>query len=166
MSIFGFGKRSRSRRSRRVNRRRNRRSNRRRSRRSNLRRHSRKGSLAHWKSFAHSKSFAVHMTIGNKIYFIKNNKTKVFKIKKNKDGRRYYVSGKRKHFLDSKVHRRSHRRSFGYMKNTLLNYMGNFQPSAKMSLAQSTTGMSAPQMIGHMNQVPLSSRSNFYTNIV
>jgi len=51
------------------------------------------------------------------------------------------------------------------MKNSLLNYMGNFRPSSQMSLAQSTTGMSAPQMVGHMRGVPLSLRSNFYTNI-
>jgi hypothetical protein len=51
------------------------------------------------------------------------------------------------------------------MKDTLLNFMGNFQPPAQMSLAQSTTGMSAPQMIGHLKGIPLSVRSNFYTNI-
>ncbi len=52
------------------------------------------------------------------------------------------------------------------MKDSLLNIMGNFQPSAQMGFAQSTTGMSAPQMINHMRGVPLSVRSNFYTNIV
>lgn len=51
------------------------------------------------------------------------------------------------------------------MKDSLLDIMGNFQPSSMMSLAQSTTGMSAPQMINHMKGVPLSVRSNFYTNI-
>lgn len=157
MSVFGFGKRSRRRRSRRSKRR---------SRRS--RRRSR-GSFER---------------VGNKIHIAGRKGKKVLKIKKDKDGREYYVSGKRKtkHFLEggksrrrsrrsrrgsrkSRRGRRSRRRHFGYMKDTLLNFMGNFQP-AQMSLAQSTTGMSAPQMIGHMKGVPLSVRSNFYTNIV
>ena len=51
------------------------------------------------------------------------------------------------------------------MKNTLLNFMGNFNPPAQMSLAQSTTGMPANQMINHMNNVSKSDRSNFYTEI-
>jgi hypothetical protein len=181
MSLFGFGKRSRKRRSRRSSRR-SRRVSRRRSRRS--RRGSRRGSFER---------------VGNKVHIVgKKGKTKVLKIKKDKDGREFYVSGKRKtkHFLEGgkvgkrsrrgsrrsrrvsrrrsrrsrrsrRVSRRRSRRSrrFGYMKNTLLNFMGNFQP-AEMSLAQSTTGMSAPQMIRHMKGVPLSVRSNFYTNIV
>lgn len=142
MSLFGFGKRSRRRS----------RKSKRRSRRS---RRSRKSSFER---------------VGNKIHISgRKGKTKVLKIKKNKDGREYYVSGKRKtkHFLDSRKTRKSRksRRRFGYMKNTLLNYMGNFQPPAMMSLAQSTTGYSAPQMIGHMDDVALSNRSNFYTNI-
>ena len=60
--------------------------------------------------------------------------------------------------------KRSRRRRFGYMKNGLLSYMGNFQP-ALMSLAQSTTGMSAPQMSGHVGGIPKSLLSNFYTEI-
>ena len=47
------------------------------------------------------------------------------------------------------------------MKNGLLSYMGNFQP-ALMSLAQSTTGMSAPQMSGHVGGIPKSLLSNFF----
>jgi len=162
MSLFGFGKRSRrrSRRSRRVSRSRSRRS--------------KKGSFER---------------VGNKVHVSgKRGKTKVLKIKRDKDGREYYVSGKRKtkHFLEGKGRRRSRRsrksrrrsrrsrksrrsrrsrRRFGYMKNTLLNFMGNFQPSAQMSLAQSTTGMSAPQMIGHVKGISKSDLSNFYTNI-
>ena len=89
---------------------------------------------------------------------------KSLKIKVDHEGREYYVSGKRKtkHFLDSKVSRRRRRRFGG----SLLNIMGNFQPPAMMSLAQSTTGDSAPQMINHMRGIPLGLRSNFYTNIV
>ena len=108
---------------------------------------------------------------------------KVLKVKKDREGREYYTSGKRKtkHFLEGKARRRRgsrrsrrgsrrrsrgrRRRSFGYMKNSLLDIMGNFQPPAMMSLAQSTTGMSAPQMIGHIGGIPKSLRSNFYTNI-
>ncbi len=52
------------------------------------------------------------------------------------------------------------------MKNSLLNMMGNFRPSAEMSLAQSTTGMSAPQMMQHVGGISKSDLSNFYTNIV
>lgn len=92
-------------------------------------------------------------------------KTKILKIRKNFDGREYYVSGKRKtkHFLDKRKSRR--KRHFGYMKDGLINYMGNFQPNSQMSLAQSTTGMSASQMIDHLKNIPSSVRSNFYTNI-
>jgi hypothetical protein len=126
MSLFGFGKRSRrrshrSRRSKRVSRR------------------SRRGSFER---------------VGNKVHVVgKKGKTKVLKIKKNAEGREYYVSGKRKtkHFLGGKVRKsrrsrrvsrrksrksrrvsrrksRRSRRRFGYMKNSLLNMMGNFQP--------------------------------------
>jgi len=42
--------------------------------------------------------------------------------------------------------------------------MGNFRPSAEMSLAQSTTGMSASQMEQHMAGIPMNLRANFYQN--
>jgi len=48
------------------------------------------------------------------------------------------------------------------MKNSLLDFMGNFQPSAQMSLAQSTTGMSAPQMMRHLGNTPANLKANFY----
>lgn len=157
MSLFGFGKRSRRRSRTRRSRSRRSRSRRSRSRRRSRRSRGRKGSFER---------------VGNKIHIVGRKGKKILKIKKNKDGREYYISGKRKtkHFLDKVSKRRTRRRSrsgrrFGYMKNTLLDFMGNYQP-AQMSLAQSTTGMSAPQMIAHMNRIPLSVRSNFYTNIV
>ena len=162
MSLFGFGKRSRKRRSRRVSRKgRSSRRSRRGSRRRGSRRRSRRNSGIE--------------RIGNKVKVAgRGGKIKSLKVKKDKEGREYYVSGKRKtkHFLEGKKRRRSTRRrrsarrNFGYMKNGLINMMGNFRPSAQMSLAQSTTGMSAPQMIGHMNGIPPSLRSNFYTNIL
>jgi hypothetical protein len=52
------------------------------------------------------------------------------------------------------------------MKDSLLDYMGNFQPSAQMSLDQSTTGLSAPQMITHVDNISPRNRSNFYTEIM
>ncbi len=103
--------------------------------------------------------------VGNRINIVKRGRSKSFKIKKNKDGREYYMSGKKKtkHFLSKKKRHSKRSRKFG--SGGLINIMGNFNPPAQMSLAQSTTGMSAPQMFGHMKGVPLSLRSNFYTNI-
>lgn len=100
--------------------------------------------------------------VGNKVIVNgRGGKQKTLKVKKNSQGREYYVSGKRKtkHFLSS-----NRVRSFGN-KGSLLNIMGNFQPPAQMSLAQSTTGFSAPQMNRHMSQIARSDLSNFYNNI-
>lgn len=151
MSLFGFGRRRRSRRG---------------SKRSKRSRRSRRGSKRS------RRSSSKHERVGNKLKIVgKGGKVKSFKIRKTEHGLEYYVSGKRKtkHFLGGvkKHSRRKHRRSrkFGYMKDSLLDIMGNFQPSAEMSLAQSTTGLSAPQMISHMNDISLNNRSNFYTNV-
>lgn len=88
-------------------------------------------------------------------------KMKSLKIRIARDGREYYVSGKtkKKHFLSKR--KRSSKRHFG-SKDSLINYMGNFQPPAQMSLAQSTTGFSAPQMRAHMKNIPQNLKSNFY----
>jgi hypothetical protein len=148
MSSFEFGKRSRKRRSSRSRRVSKGRSRSRRSR----SRHSRRGS---------------YKRVGNKINVVVRGKTKSLKVKKNKEGREYYVSGKRrtKHFLEGSVKRSKRssrsRRKFG----GLIDIMGNFSP-AEMSLAQSTTGLSAPQMIRHIGEIPPSLRSNFYTNLI
>lgn len=125
--------------------------------------------------------------VGNKVHVnSRGGKIKILKVKVNKNGREYYVSGinKTKHYLSKrrKVSRKASRRGsrrgsrrrsrrgsrrrsrkFGYNKNTLLSMMGNFAP-AEMSLAQSTTGLSPEQMIIKMDNTPLSNRSNFYTN--
>ena len=108
--------------------------------------------------------------VGNKISKLVRMRTrgrsttvkKVFKIKKSKDGREYYVSGKKKtrHYLSK---RRSSRRSFGDMKDSLSNMMGNFRP-AQMSLAESTTGFGPDQMAQHMADVPPSLLPEFYTS--
>jgi hypothetical protein len=102
----------------------------------------------------------VSKRVGNKLKIVSRGKTKTFKVKKNCDGREYYVSGKRKtkHYLSKK------RRHFGNSKGSLIDIMGNFRPEAEMSFAQSTTGMSAPQMLNHMGDVPLNLRANNYTN--
>jgi hypothetical protein len=60
--------------------------------------------------------------------------------------------------------RRSRRRSFGRMSN-LSNTMGNYQPGQGMSTFQQYTGMSPGQMAGHVGGIPMSDRSNFYTNL-
>ena len=74
--------------------------------------------------------------------------------RKSKSGRKRKVS---------KRSRRHKRRHFG-SDDSLLSIMGNFRPSAKMSYAQSTTGMSASQMRNHINGQSKSLQDNFYVN--
>jgi hypothetical protein len=142
MTSFGFGRRSRKRKTRRS----------RRSRRS--RRVSRRSRLGR---------------VGNRINVAgRGGKIKSLKIKTTKDGRQYYVTGKRKtkHYLEGsgKRRRRGSRSGRRFGNDSLLSIMGNFSP-AQMSLAQSTTGMSAPQALGHLRGISKSNLSNFYTNI-
>lgn len=152
MFLFGFGNRSRRRRTKRRGSKRSK---------SRKHRHSRKSRRVSYRKRRSSKI----QRVGNKVNIIgRGGKIKSFKVKTNmKNGRDYYVSGKRKtkHYLTAK--RRTSRR-FGSGKDSLLNMMGNFSP-AEMSLAQSTTGMSAPQMQQHLNGISRSDLSNFYTNI-
>jgi hypothetical protein len=54
-------------------------------------------------------------------------------------------------------------RHFG-SKSSLLNYMGNYSP-AEISIANSYVGMSPDQYNGRLSQIPMSVRSNFYTNL-
>lgn len=55
------------------------------------------------------------------------------------------------------------RRQFG-SKSSLLNYMGNYSP-AEMSVANSYIGMSPAQYNGRLSDIPISVRSNFYTDL-
>jgi len=127
-------------------------------------RHSRKRSL---RRRSRHRSLSVFERVGNRVHVLgRGGKLKKLKIKMDrKSGREYYVSGKRKtkHYIEGKVRRR--RRSFGSGASSTLGMMGNFRPPAQMSLAQATTGFSAPQMANHLMGIRKSDLSNFYTEI-
>jgi flagellar basal body rod protein FlgC len=56
------------------------------------------------------------------------------------------------------------RRSFGRMVG-LPHVMGNYQPGEGMSTFQGYTGMPPNQMHGHLSNVMMADRSNFYANL-
>lgn len=60
--------------------------------------------------------------------------------------------------------RKIRRRSFGKMNPSLSHIMGNTQPN-DMSTFQGYTGVAPMQMVNHLDNVPTSIRSNFYTDI-
>ena len=169
-----FSKRRRSRSRRRTRRRRSskRRSRRKRSRKSKRCRKGNKLHLANGKVLkirkdAAGNEYVVSGKSRSKKYVGKTGKP----VKKKKMSRRRKKSSKRRRKSKSKRRRRKssskrrrRKRSFGKMPG-LVNIMGNYRPPNKMNTFQQYTGMSAPQMMKHMDNVLKSDRANFYTSV-